>query len=65
MKDLRDIPIFYFSHSPDLKQVHLTVETTTSMTFEEYKQHLSDFLHDLDVDDNDLFDDNAFSNGMN
>jgi len=64
MKDEDEVTSF-FQFNKEKTAVTLIISTQVPMTFSEYLDILNDFIHSADVDNVDLFDDNAFLEGMN
>lgn len=64
MKDEDEIERL-FSYNPEQTVATLIISTKTKMTFEEYKMILGDFLHELDVDNHDLFLDDSYKAEFN
>ena len=55
----------FFQFNKDKTSVTLIISTAKPMTFDEYLTILNDFVHEMDVDATDLFQDNSFLVGMN
>lgn len=64
MKDEEEIERL-FSYNPEQTVTTLVISTKTKMSFEEYKMILGDFLHELDVDNLNLFEDDTFKAEFN
>lgn len=54
-----------FSYNVEQTVATLVISTKTKMSFEEYKMILGDFLHELDVDNTDLFLDDTYKAEFN
>lgn len=60
-----DEVVRFFQFNKEKTTVTLVISTSTPMQFEEYLDILNDFIHEQDVDNADLFQDNSFLVGMN
>ena len=64
MRDEDEVQRF-FQFNKEKTAVTLIISTSSPMKFEEYLDILNDFIHEMDVDDTDLFKDTSFLVGMN
>lgn len=64
MKD-EDVVQRFFQFNKEKTSVTLIISTSSPMKFEDYIDILNDFIHEMDVDDTDLFKDTSFLAGMN